>query len=147
MVMKRRTWLLVANSSIARLFEFEKGNTLVELGVFEHPESRMKNSELVSDRPGREFESMGTVRHAMEPKTFPKQVEFAHFAKTLAEYLRTTRNQNEFDTLYIAASPTMLGLLRQALDPAVAKLIKGEVDKDITHLKTEEIFDHLPFFF
>jgi protein required for attachment to host cells len=145
--MKRKAWLLVANSSIGRVFQFEKGNQLVELGVFEHPESRMKNSDLVSDKPGRDFESVGTVRHALEPKTLPKQAEFVHFARSLTEYLRTARNQNEFDTLYIAASPTMLGLLRQSLDPAVAKLVKGEVDKDITHLKTDEIFAHLPFFF
>lgn len=145
--MKKVSWLIVANSSLARIFKFEKRNELVELKVFEHPESRLRNIDLQSDRPGRDFESMGTVRHAMEPKTLPKQHEFALFAKSLADYLENARNQNEFETLYIAASPSLLGLLRNSLHPNTAKLVKGEVDKDITHLKTAEIFSHLPFFF
>lgn len=145
--MKKVSWLIIANSSLARIFKFEKKNELIELKVFEHPESRLRNSDLVSDRPGRDFESMGTMRHAMEPKTSPKQHEFALFAKTLADYLEAARNQNEFETLYIAASPTLLGLLRNSLHSGTTRLVKGEVDKDITHLKTDEIFSHLPFFF
>jgi protein required for attachment to host cells len=39
----------------------------------------------------------------------------------------------------------LLGLLRQALDAATAKLLAGEVDKDMTHMKPQEILMHLPF--
>lgn len=145
--MKKSSWLIVANSSTARVFKFEKHNQLLELKSFEHPESRLHNIDLVSDKPGRDFESFGSARHALEPKTSPKVVEFTLFAKILADYLDTSRNNGEFETLYIAASPSLLGLLRQSLHSETKKLVKGEVDKDLTHLKTEEIFPHLPFFF
>ncbi len=145
--MKKDTWLIVANSSLARIYKIEKRFDLTELKVLEHPESRLHNLDLVSDKPGRDFESAGIGRHALEPKVLPKRHEFAVFAKSLADYLENARNQGEFETLYIAASPSLLGLLRQSIHPNTAKLIKGEVDKDMTHMKPQEIPSHLPFLY
>lgn len=143
--MKKETWIMVANSSLARIFKLEKRDHLTELKVFEHPESRLHNLDLVSDKPGRDFESGGTRRHALEQKTSPKKQEFSVFAKLLADYLEDARNQGTFDTLYIAASPSLLGLLREALHPNTVKIIKGEVDKDMTLFKPHELPQHLPF--
>lgn len=145
--MKKETWLLVANSSFARIYKLEKNHHLEELKVLEHPESRLHNIDLVSDKPGRDFESGGTRRHALEQKTSPKKQEFSVFAKMLADYLEDAHNEGTFDTLYIAASPSLLGLLRQSIHPNTAKLIKGEVDKDMTLFKPHEIPPLLPFFF
>lgn len=145
--MKKESWLLVANSSFARIFKFKKIESLEEVKNFEHPESRLRNSDLVSDKPGRDFESVGVTRHALEPKISPKRLEFITFAKHLADQLEESRKNEEFGDLYIAASPTLLGLLRQSLHPNTAKVVKGEIDKDITHLKPEEIAPHMPFFF
>lgn len=144
--MKKETWLLVANSSIARIFKIEKIQELTEIRTMEHPESRLHNIDLVSDKPGRDFESGGTRRHALEPKTMPKKLEFAIFAKDLADYLEESRNKGQFDALYIAAGPALLGLLRQSLHPNTAKIIKGEINKDMTQMKATEIPSHLPFF-
>ena len=145
--MKKDNWLLVANSSLARIYKLDKNHQLTELKVLEHPESRLRNSDLVEDKPGRDFESSGTRRHALEQKTSPKKQEFTVFAKLLADYLENARNQGGFDALYIAASPSLLGLLRQSMHANTAKLIKGEVDKDMTLLKPHEIPPLLPFFF
>lgn len=143
--MKKEKWLVVANSSLARVFKMENRHSLVEIAVLEHPESRLKNLDIVSDKPGRDFESAGVSRHGYEYGVTPKQHEFAVFAKELAEFLETARNNGEFEHLYIAAGPVLLGLLRQSLHPSTIKLINGETDKDITHLKPNEILAHLPF--
>lgn len=145
--MKKENWLLVANSSLARIYKLDKNHQLTELKVLEHPESRLHNIDLVEDKPGRDFESSGTRRHALEQKTSPKKQEFTIFARLLADYLENARNQGAFDALYIAASPSLLGLLRQSMHANTAKLIKGEVDKDMTLLKPHEIPPLLPFFF
>lgn len=144
--MKKDTWLIVANSSLARIYKIEKRHDLKEIKVLEHPESRLHNLDLVSDKPGRDFESAGIGRHSLEPKVLPKRHEFEIFAKSLADYLENARNQGEFETLYVAASPSLLGLLRQSMHPNTAKLIKGEVDKDMTQMKPHEIPSYLPFF-
>lgn len=143
--MKKETWIVVANSSVARIYKLEKKDRLEELKVLEHPESRLRNIDLVGDRPGRDFESTGTRRHALEQKTSPKKHEFIVFAKMLADYLEEARNEGLYDTLYITAGPSLLGLLREALHPNTVKLIKGEVDKDMTLFKPHELPSHLPF--
>lgn len=144
--MKKENWLVVANSSLARIFKIEKKDDLIEIKVLEHPESRLHNMDLVSDKPGREFESSGTRRHALEPKVLPKRHEFAVFAKLIADYLETAYHQGEFSTLYLAANPSQLGLLRQSLHANVLKCVKEEVNKDLTQMKTCEIPSHLSFF-
>lgn len=145
--MKKETWLLVANSSLARIYKIEKQQHLTELKVFEHPESRLHNLDLVSDKPGRDIQVGGTRRHALEQKTSPKKQEFQVFARELTDYVDEAHKQGILDTLYLAASPSILGLLRQSFHPNTAKLIKGEVDKDMTTFKSHEILGHLPFFF
>jgi protein required for attachment to host cells len=145
--MKKDCWLVVANSSLARIFKIEKKHELKEIATLEHPESRLHNLDLVSDKPGRDFESAGIGRHSLEPKVLPKRQEFAIFAKTIANYLESAHQQGEFETLYLAASPSLLGLLRQALSPHIAKLIKGESDKDMTHLPPQQIPAHLSFLY
>jgi protein required for attachment to host cells len=143
--MKKNKWLLVANGSLARLFKVEKKDHLVEIKVFKHPESRLHTRDLVSDKPGRDFESANTARHAIEPPSNPKDLEFELFAKELSHYLEEARVKGEFDSLYLAASPSLLGLLRQRLNPSTAKLIQGEANKDMTHLTAQEMVGHLPF--
>lgn len=143
--MKKNSWLLIANSSLARVFKIEKKRELKEIKVLDHPESRLHNLDIVSDKPGRDFESLGAGRHSFEAKTLPKRQEWLTFAKLIADYLEDAHNRGEFEELYVAAAPSLLGLLRQSLHPNTAKLIKEEIDKDITQLKIQEIPSHLPF--
>ncbi|WP_075883832.1 host attachment protein [Candidatus Protochlamydia sp. W-9] len=143
---KPTSWLLIANSSLAKIYKIETIRSLAIVETFEHPESRLHNRDLVSDKPGRDFESFDQTRHSLEPHTTPKQNEFNIFAKHLASYLDTARNEGKFEKLYISAPPSLLGLLRQFLHTSTAKLVCGEVNKDMTHMTPDEIMTHLPFF-
>lgn len=145
--MKKDTWFLVANTCVAKIYKVGTKQSLVEVEVLTHPESRLHNQDLVVDKPGRDFESMGNTRHAIEPKVTPKQNEFHIFAKILAGHLEKALEQGLFEKLYLAASPTLLGLLRHELKPHLQKHISGELDKDMTHLKAEEIVEQMPFLF
>ncbi|MFI0434615.1 MAG: host attachment protein [Parachlamydiaceae bacterium] len=143
--MKKENWLVIANSSLARIFKIENGHHLKQIKILEHPESRLHNLDLVSDKPGRVNESANVSRHALEKKTTPKDHEFSVFAKAIADFLNHAHNQGEFDGLYLAASPSCLGLLRETIDPNLAKTIKREIDKDMTHMTSEDIQSHFPF--
>jgi protein required for attachment to host cells len=140
------SWLLIANSSSAKIYSIETLKSLALVKNFEHPESRLHNRDLVSDKPGRDFESIGPTRHSMEPHTTPKENEFHLFAKELATYLDSAWNNHEYKRLYIIAGPALLGMLRQFLAPETLKMVHGELDKDLTHLTTDEIITNLPFF-
>ncbi|MBA3721792.1 MAG: host attachment protein [Parachlamydiaceae bacterium] len=143
--MDKETWLLVANSCVAHVFKVQKKHSLEIVETLEHPEGHLRNQDLVSDRPGRDNESMNNTRHAIEPKTWPKEAELENFSKTISKYLDSACSKNNVGRLYLAASPNLLGLLRQKLNPNTTKLVNGEVDKDLTKMKPSEIINNLPF--
>jgi protein required for attachment to host cells len=135
------TWVLVADSSRARLFCADKAlGALEERESFAHPEGRSKTQDLTTDRPGRSSGNGPNMDYDVEPK----RQEAMAFAKALSERLRSGRNDGEFDKLYIVAAPTFLGLLRNKLDIHTAQMLVGEVNKDLTRLDPAKIRSHLP---
>lgn len=142
--MKKELWILVANSSVARIFK-KNGSSLVSVKVLEHPESRLHNRDLVSDKPGRDFESIGAAKHSYEPQHSPHEVEVINFSREISSFLQTAKNNEQFDDLYLAANPSMLGLLRQNLSSEIAKITKETLDKDLTQMMPEEIINHFTF--
>jgi protein required for attachment to host cells len=142
--MKKETWVIVANSSYAKIYKAENNTTLIEIQEFEHPESRLDNKDLVSSKPGRTNDSVGFRRSSMEFPTSPKHHEFELFAKQISQYLDQAQETGQVGRLYISASPIFLGILRQALSHLINDLIAGQVDRDMTHLKPADIRNHLP---
>jgi protein required for attachment to host cells len=143
--MKKKTWVIVANSALARIFEVESNQHLLELEILEHPESRLHDGDLVSSAPGRAFESKGPTRHAYESATTPKTNEINFFARSLCTRLQEAHSKNQFDTLYIIAAPAFLGVLRECLSPVISKIVVAEINKDFTSFETTAIREHLPY--
>ncbi|GAB4225597.1 MAG: host attachment protein [Chlamydiales bacterium] len=143
--MKKVSWIIVANSSRARIFKTSKESSLEEIETLVHPASRLKAHELVESSQGRSFDSFGEGRHKMEPKSDPKKVECELFAKTIVERLEEGRNQKAYDRFYLASSPSMLGYIRQEMSGSIMNLLAGEVDKDITNMSLTEIREHFPY--
>jgi protein required for attachment to host cells len=137
--MTRKSWLVLANGSLARFFNIEKRGTFKEILLDWHVESRKHMLDLVSDKPGRAFDSNGAGRHGLEPQTSPKEKEEIIFANILAEHLKSAFNNKEFNRLYISAGPHFLGLLREKLDKHVMEHIIEQQNKDLTHLSLKEI--------
>lgn len=145
--MKKNAWLLIANASIARLFKIDKPRAVIPLCTLKHDESRLHNLDLVSDKPGRSFESRGSTRHGLGDEETPKKHEEQVFAKQVARFLEQSHAKNDLEHLYIAAGPTFLGMLRSELHKSTKEIIAGELDKELAHLTLEEIPEHLlPFF-
>lgn len=135
------TWVLIADSSRARLFSVDKALApLREIEAFVHPEGRAKTRDLVSDRQGR---SVGNGPN-MDYEVTPKRQQAMVFAKEISEHLKEGRISGLFQRLYIAAAPSFLGLLRDKLDPRTAELLVDTVSKDLTQLEPEDIRRHLP---
>jgi protein required for attachment to host cells len=137
------TWVLAANGSHAKLFEMLKFPKLEEFAVLEHPESKLRSSELVSSPLG-ENTGMGmSGQNTYEPKSDPHHQEMDKFAKLVGERLSSSFLKGEFSRLYIIASPLFLGLLRPHLDQKILKTIVAEIHKDMTEHRISEIEEHL----
>ena len=144
--MPNTTWVVVADSSRARIFKAESAQgPLQELASLAHPEGRLHAHELTSDLPGRAFDSSGLGgRHAMEQNIDPKENEAMKFARQVAEHLENGQSENQFTRLVLVAAPKFLGHLRQNLSDRVVALVSQEIDKNLVQQSTEDIRRHLP---
>jgi protein required for attachment to host cells len=146
------TWVLVSDASRARIFAAaDQGKVWSLVRELEHPESRLTNQELVSDRPGSIQQSGGPSGHrvannpskgnrsAMEPQTDPKTEEHILFARELADELEKGLHNNAYNHLILAAGPQFLGMLRSSLDNQVSKHVTASVDKDYTQLDPRKL--------
>jgi len=139
------TWVVVAESSRARIFSLEtvKG-PMDEILTLDHPDSRAHEQELTSDLPGRAFDNVGQGRHAIGTSVDPKQQETIHFAKQIAEYLDTHRKSESYHKLIVFAAPAFLGLLRGHMNDQTNKLVVHESNKNLVQLSVDKIRDHIP---
>jgi protein required for attachment to host cells len=139
-----KKWVVVADSSRARIFAFHQAALeMQELEGLTHPASRAHERDLISDRPGRSFDSVGSGRHATEAEVSPKQQEAIVFAREISDRLELARTRGEFDEITLIAAPAFLGLLRENLSAAIHKLIVRTIDKNLVQHDEAEIRAHL----
>jgi protein required for attachment to host cells len=137
------TWILVSNAANAKLYANHgpnQGLTLVK--ETDHPESRLKNSELVTDRPGF-LQSSGNGHGARQPATLPKEHAARKFAHSLAQELCQARKTKQLDRIILVAPPAFMGLLNEELDPPTAQLVSDRFEKDYTKSPERQLAQHL----
>ena len=138
------TWILSANRSSASLFESDwPGKSMRRIQDIPHPQGRMQNQDIDSDKPGRVFDSFGEGRHSTSPKQEPTEHIAQQFALDLAEMLNKGRLTNAYDKLVLIAEPKFLGILRAALDKNTESLVTQTVNKELLDLKEEKLFEYL----
>jgi len=136
MIMK--SWIVVADSTRARIFAHNKQHTqLEEITDLIHPAGRQREVDQQTDRPGRSFDSAGAGRHAMEPHTEWKHKESDKFSRQVSTYL--TEHIGHFEDLTIICPPEFLGRLRSHLVEAVSNKIIQELTKNMIHQDREAI--------
>ncbi len=137
------TWILVANSSHAKIFcnsGMKRGLQLV--AELHHPESREKRLDINSDRPGN-HKTNGSGHGAFIPSTDPKQNEADHFALELAKNLEHGRSINQYGRLILVASNPFMGMLKNRLDTHVLDKVSETIEKDYTKSSDRELAGHL----
>lgn len=131
--------VVVADCAKARLYGLEKkGKPMVELADLVHTEARLRQHKIISDRPGRTFDSKGSGRHAKELSSPFKLQEATRFAQQICAYIDAERNKHKFSGIVLIAAPEFLGVLRKNLGKECTKLVTHEVDKDLV-LKRESV--------
>ena len=141
--MKTRTWIVLADDASARVYQASGPHGSWALVTeLQHAESRAKDSELGTDKPGRVKQSKG-YRSAMEPPTPRKKVEVMKFARQVAKALEDGLRKEAYQRLILAAPPGFLGMLRGELSERVRGRIAALVDKDYLHLDERQARERL----
>lgn len=138
-VKKPRIWILVADGSRARIVRYDANGKHSDDLVFEADHKQLK--EIMADKPGRSFASMGAKRSAMEYHSDPVRQQTEDFAALLSERLEQGRIAGEFERIAIVAEPRMLGAIRPRIPHVLGSMVVAEIDKDLTKLPVHELYE------
>lgn len=139
------TWVVVADSGAARIFSAASPvGPLEEREDFAHPEARVRERALASDKPGRAFDSFGKGRHSMGQQEGPRERSAMDFARLLAGRIGGARAKGEIDRVVLVAAPEFLGMLRASLDDETKKRVESEFAFNLVSMRPDEIRAHLP---
>lgn len=126
-------WIVVADESQAIIYTRATRRAPLDLVCsLENAAARKKAGDLVADRGGRSFDSIGAGRHTMSAeKVDPKKQASIAFAKQIAERIGKATHDGSCRGYALIAAPRFLGILRDA----VSKKCKFEpfktIDKDV----------------
>ena len=140
----KKTWVVAAESGQARIFLLEnRVAPLKDIDELSNPVARAHERDLISDRPGRAFDSGGQGRHSMEPQIDPKQQEAIAFAKKINERLEQGRTKGDFEELILIAPPEFLGILRHNINGNTTKHVTKTIAKRLVQKDETEIREYL----
>lgn len=127
----KNIWTVIANSTNAYIYSTSNQNYQFNLiNTLSHKESRLKNKDLVSDKPGHYARRCNKSRGIYEAHTNPKLLELIYFAKKICSFLEKGRNSKLYDGLIIVVEPNFYGIIKKTASKNLAKLIKHHIAKD-----------------
>lgn len=137
-------WILVANSSRAKLFATDERAEQWDLREeFQHDESRAFSRQLLNqpDNP-----NAGSL-HKPQPENEPdarQRLESERFARELVERLERGLNDHAYDRLVIAAPPEFLGRLRKLISPRVHQRLMLDLRADYVNVPLKDLPERIP---
>lgn len=137
--------VIVADASRARIFSTrDTPGELSELEDLVHPESRLREQDLVTDGSGSGSDSGGHGKHSMGHEKAAQAREAELFAREVCERIDKLHRREKIHRIYLVAAPAFLGLLRSLLSKQCASLVAGEVSKNLVTHSLQDIRAHLP---
>lgn len=135
---------VVANRAQASFYRHSKGREFELLKSLSNPKAKLTESELISDKPGRGFSSAsGTIRHGLGQSQGQHEHVAQTFAAKIAENLNSLHREQPMAGLALVAEPHFLGLLKQELSPQLKPLVKHKINKELTHLSEQELYEQI----
>ncbi|PWY54358.1 host attachment protein [Legionella qingyii] len=137
------TWVLILNSNECRIYELStKPYQLALLKEILHPESKLRDIELTSDKPGR-YKTDNPAHGTFAQPSDPKEIQIDDFSRQVAKELNNDRNIEAYKNLIVVAPPHMNGLLFQHLNKHVKELVTHNIKNDILNLTEPELAEFL----
>lgn len=147
-----RTGIAAADATRARLYTFEELAAPVDVSTQElrervtlvDPGRRRRPSELFSDtRPGLDRAPNGRGFAVDDGRDAARQRMDRDFAADIVVACRELVRANGCNRLIVAASPRMLGFLRELGDFAHLGVELCEIDRNLAHLSSAQLHDYL----
>ena len=132
MALPHRALVLVADGKKVLFLRNHGDQNQIDLRTESHDARKdRKDSEIKTDAPGTNKQSMGYGRPAMDETDFHQQEE-DRWVKDAADELKKRALRNDFDALAVIAPPKALGVLKKYLHKEVQKRILVTINKEMT---------------
>ena len=132
MALPHRALVLVADGKKVLFLRNHGDQNQIDLRTESHDARKdRKDSEIKTDAPGTNKQSMGYGRPAMDETDFHQQEE-DRWVKDAADELKKRALRNDFDALAVIAPPKALGVLKKCLHKEVQKRIVVTINKEMT---------------
>lgn len=135
-------WVVTCDKTICLIYQYDKPHKLSLLKEISHPENKLKDSELTSDKPGR-YKSGSSAHGTYSQDTDPKMIKIVEFYREIARELDQGRTNNHYKQIILISSAQTSGILFQHLNKHVKELISKAIHKDLLHLSEQELLDFL----
>lgn len=136
-------WVVNTDSNTCRIYQYKKNpEQLTLLKEIHHPENKLKDIDLTSDKPGR-YKTNNASHGSYSQPSDPKEIKIDDFSREIVHELDHGRNANEFHNLIIIAAPHMNGLLHTHINKHVKNLLSHNIEKNLIHLADHELLDFL----
>jgi len=143
----KMSWILVSNSNTAHIFSTprakllngDEGKILVFIKELEHPKSRLRKHDLVTDRQG----NAGATTYAAPND--PVEVERELFAHEITSALEKGRINHEFDDLILVGPSHFLGKINSCMKDhhSLNQLVSVQINKNYVTLDVEQLLSDL----
>ncbi len=134
-----KIWVIVLDSNSCKILNYLKKDKKFEsIKQLNHPENKLPDRELTSDKPGH-YKSSHSTHGAYAQPSDPKEIKIDKFAREVANNLEEGRNHQSYQKLIIIAAPHMNGLLQKHINKHVKKLIYHNIEKDLMHQTDQEL--------
>ena len=138
-----RIWYVIADGGRARFVERDEAGAYRTVLSFVAAEMHKRSRDLGLDRPARVKESANSARHAIEPRRDLHEAAKEDFIELVAEQLDAEHGRDQFDSLVLVAPPRVLTELKNNLSKPLAKLVVGDLQKDLTKVPDHDLTGHL----
>jgi protein required for attachment to host cells len=138
-----KVWYVIADGGRARFVERDNKGAYRTVLSFVASELHERSQDLGLDRPARVKESASPARHAVEPRRDLHEAAKEDFVKLVAEQLDAEHGRGQFEKLVLVAPRGVLTELKQKLSKPMAKLLAGDLQKDLTRVPDHALVEHL----
>jgi protein required for attachment to host cells len=140
----QHTWVVVADSSSCRIYEFAKSPQNMHL-IKEicHPENLLKDSAYMSDKQGHFRRGSASGHGTFLANADPKKTKVNQFSKEIVSLLEHDRKLQAFQHLILVSPPHMNGLLRQHFSKHLKRQLDLNIGKSATHFKQDQLVNFI----
>lgn len=137
------TWVVNTNSNTCYIYKYSRESDELSLyKTIEHPENKLRDSDITSDRPGH-YKANGSSRGAFSQQTDPKEIKIDDFSREIAKELDHGRNTHLYNDIILIAPPHMNGSIVQHINKHVKELVSHFIEKDVVYLNGPELITFL----